>query len=360
MLVNDLSIRNRLGAVAALMLLLYAVSTPLASAVEDFNLTVTPILADEVQGRSINYTITLTSIEDFNGNIEIQATGVPENSTSNLTPKPPIYLGRNKTLSLNLTISTTSNTPLGLYTLNITASTDRIAKSNTVILNILGPDLFVSTLTEKNAYSRGESVAIIGTVVEAGYRGVFDADVSIKIIDPTGTRVYSAATRTVKLGYYYHTFTLAEDAPAGTYVIFTSASKEGFKDARAYTTFTVTSGKPSIKITSVKITDATGNVQTTFTKEAMVTVWVTVQNQGLDLENGLIWIEIDDPNDTPIAVMYQYATVSQGQTSTVGFSAKISTDQPIGEYAARAFVSDKLISQGGRFLAIKEATFIVG
>jgi len=345
----------RIQTAALILLALAAVTYPIASAAGDFTLQVTPEVANVVRGGSVDYRVTVTSIESFQGMLAVEVVGLPMQSNYFLTPAT-IFLNPGGTIDLTITVTTSVNTPIGLYPLDITATGKTLTHSKRVTLQVLSEMLYITVSTDSKFYNQGDRVAVSGRVVEAQYIGVEDVEVSIELIDPSLKHIESIKTYTNQEGYYQEDLTIKSDAPQGTYIILVEANKIGFKDTRAYATMTVGAGKPSITITSIYTTEMNGTSQTIFKQGASAIVWIEVTNTGGDLTNGLVWVQIEDPDGVTVAVMFQVTTIRQGETFKAGFSLTLSPSQTLGQYTAKAFVSDKLIAQGGRFLTPPKQT----
>jgi len=353
-------LRNlRIQAAALILLTLAAISCPIASAIGDFTLQVSPEVANVLRGGSIDYRLEVTSIDDFQGTLSIQVTGLPSQSDYSINPPPPVSLNPGETVNLTIAVATNVNTPIGSYSLNITATVMNLIHSKIVTLNVLSEALYITVSTDRKSYNPGENATISGRVA-APYIGVEEAEVSIELIAPDLTHIESIKTYTDREGYYQQNLTIKSDAPQGTYIVLVEASKAGFKETRAYAIIKVGLKKPSITITSIYSTDMKGEPQTIFKLGTTAVIWIEVQNTGGDLTNSLVWVQIEDPDGVTVAVMFQVATIRQGETFKAGFSLTLSSNQTLGQYTAKAFVSDKLIAQGGRFLTPpKQTTFTV-
>jgi uncharacterized membrane protein len=162
--------------------------------------------------------------------------------------------------------------------------------------------------------------------------------------------------RTDTAGVFHASVNLAS-APAGTYTAFATAAKAGYTSATTHTTFVVgTSTTPSVVIQEVYVTDISGTRTTTFSAGQTVLVWVEIENSGATFQ-GVIWVQIRDPNGTPIWIQFQISQLGTGQTVKIAFGFTITGNLRAGLYTANALVSDKLISQGGAFLASANIDF---
>jgi hypothetical protein len=201
-------------------------------------------------------------------------------------------------------------------------------------------------------------VNLQGRVTDDSGSAVADAGVSVQVDGPTGAEiVFLSSLKTDATGVFQVTFKLPASATGGTFTAFATATKGGFASATTHTTFVVgTSSTPSVVIKEVYATDMSGTRTATFSAGQTVLVWVVVENGGATFE-GVIWVQIRDPNGTPIWIQLQISQLGTGQTVKVAFGFAITANMASGLYTANALVSDKLISQGGAFLASANTEF---
>jgi len=339
-------------------LILVSKGTPSA----DFSIAASPSSLTIDPGQGAQYTVTSTSLNGFSGDISFSLTGAPSTSTSSFNPKK-VSLDGDKVASSTLSVSTDKSTAPGTYTLTITgvAEAGGLTHQTTVALILTGAKirLSVTVSTEKLSYDAGASVSFFGYVtVPSGPVG--DATVLIQVVDPKGATVHIVYVRTGNDGYYSDSFRLGGDADAGVYAVYVTASKPGYQDASGHCTFTVgESSTPNVVITNVYMTDMSRNEKTVFGQGETLIVWVEVVNTGADLVDGIVWVQIVSPNGAPIGVYFHVGLLGRGQTVKEGFSVILSTDAPQGEYRVIGFVSDRMISEGGKFLTSRQGEFNV-
>ena len=146
---------------------------------------------------------------------------------------------------------------------------------------------------------------------------------------------------------------------AGTYIVFASAAKFGYASATTHTTFVAgTSSTPSVVIKDIYATDMSGNRSVVFSTGQTVLVWVVVANSGAAFD-GVIWVQVRDSKGTPIWIQFQISRLETGQTVKVAFGFQVTSAMGAGLYTANVLVSDKLISQGGTFLASASSEFAI-
>jgi hypothetical protein len=86
-----------------------------------FELEANPVSRTVYQGDSTTYTITVRSFSGFNLPVTLGVTGLPSGATANFippSPQPPA----SGTAQSTLTVTTSTSTPIGSYTLNITGT----------------------------------------------------------------------------------------------------------------------------------------------------------------------------------------------------------------------------------------------
>jgi len=101
------------------------------------------------------------------------------------------------------------------------------------------PELQVTVGTSNTLYSPGERVTIIGRVVDPSTQPVSEVEVSIQVSNPAGGIVRIGWALTNSTGYYTDQFSLERNAASGTYRINVIASKEGYTEGVAESTFEV-------------------------------------------------------------------------------------------------------------------------
>jgi len=262
-----------------------------------------------------------------------------------------------------LLVSTDKSTAPGTYTLIITgvAEAGGLTHQTTVALILKGAKtgLSVTISAEKLSYDAGSSVSLFGYVADPS-GPVGDATVSIQVVGPQGASLHIVYVRTGNDGYYSDSFRLGGDAGAGTYAVYATASRLGYQDAYGHCTFTVgASSTPNVVITKVYTTDMRWSKKSVFQPGETLMVWVEVVNTGADLVDGIVWVQIIDPNGAPIGVYFHVGLIARGQTVKEGFSINLPIDAPQGEYKVIGFVSDRMISEGGKFLTTMQGEFKV-
>ena len=107
----------------------------------DFTITATPSSQTVSQGDSASYTISLTSLNEFNSPVTLTVSGLSGGATGLFNPNPVIPSNVS-----NLTINTIGTTPTGNHTLSITGVSSEITHQTTVALNVTGKET-ISTIS---------------------------------------------------------------------------------------------------------------------------------------------------------------------------------------------------------------------
>lgn len=300
------------------------------------------------------------------------ARDVPPDSVAIFAPNVGVA---NPNFNSSLTIVTSADTPPGNYTvtavaivngneftselsLQVLASATATASANTTMNVSFGTTLAMTVSTDQAQYQPNSTVNIQGQVTDATGSAVADATVSIQVDAPTGVELfYTNNIRSDSAGTFQTQVSLTSTSPTGTYTVFTSATKPGYSSITTRTTFVVgTSTAPSVIIKAVYAGDSAGNPTSTFTAGQTIWVWVVIENIGTTFQ-GVVWIQVRDPNGVPVQIQIHIANLEAGETIKDGLGFTLPGHPTIGVYTVNALVSDKLISEGGTFLASSETEF---
>ena len=305
-------------------------------------------------------------------NVFLAARGVPPDSVAIFTPNVGVA---NPEFNSTLTIVTSADTPAGAYAVTVLAlvngqefttqvalqvtgsSTTTTSVSGTMTVPV-GPSLSLGIGTGQSHYQPNATVTIQGHVTDTTGSAVADATISVQVDAPTGTEVFfTNREQTDTVGVFNIQFKLSANAALGTYMVFTSASKVGYSNATTRTTFVVgTSTTPSVVIRAVYTGDSSGNPSSTFSVGQTVWIWVVIENIAVTFQ-GVIWIQVRDPNGVPVQIQIHIANLHAGETIKDGLGFTVMRSPVLGVYTVNALVSDKLISLGGIFLANADAQF---
>lgn len=300
------------------------------------------------------------------------ARGVPPDSVAIFTPNVGVATSDFRS---SLTIDTSAETPAGNYSvtavaiingkeltsqvgLQVLAPANITTSTNTTMNVSFGTTLTMTVTTDQAQYQPTAIVTIQGQVRDSSGSAVAGVTVSVQVDAPTGTELFFAnSIQTDGAGIFQAQVSLPPSSPTGTYTVFTSATKSSYSSVTTRTTFVVgTSTTPSVIIKAVYAGDSVGNPTSTFTKGQTIWIWVVIENIGATFQ-GVVWVQIRDPNGVPVQIQIHISTLNGGQTIKDGLSFTLLDHPTIGVYTVNALVSDKLISQGGTFLASADAQF---
>ena len=315
----------------------------------------------------------VTVVTNSSAYVSLVACGVPPDAVAIFTPNVGLA---SPEFNAILTIVTSTDTPQGNYavtavalvngveytselSLQILASTTvNSITTSTAINSTLETTLSMTINTDQSQYQPGSTVNVEGQVTDATGNAVADATVALQVDASTGTQLfYTGNIQTDSAGTFQAQVALGASTPAGTYRVFASASKPGYSSITTSTTFVVgTATAPSVVIEAVYAGDSTGGLASTFTGGQTVWVWVVIQNIGATFQ-GVVWVQVSDPNGVPIQIQVRTVQFGAGQTIKEALGFSLPKSAAIGVYTVNALVSDKLISQGGTFLASSETQF---
>src|SRR5437016_5447424 len=105
------------------------------TAAADFTLGASPSSRTVVAGASSSYTVTITPINGFAGQVTFTVSGLPAGATGSFTPNPA-------TTSSTLSVTTSTSTPLGTYSLTITGASGSLTRTTTATLVVSTPPDF--------------------------------------------------------------------------------------------------------------------------------------------------------------------------------------------------------------------------
>jgi len=350
------------------------VTDPLsANATEGFVLKVDPSLhtvhhLKNGKTRSAPYAVQVRALSGFRGEVELAVQGAPPDSLALFNPQrgvpKPVFVSV-------LKIFVPSSTPAGVYDLTIIGASGSYVCTAATTLIVEGEPspsttpqkqnrLQVTVSTDEEIYQTGEPVTISGYVTLGASLSVGNANVSLTILDPAGETIHIASVTTSEVGFYSENFTLPSSTMEGTYTVFSAASLSGYPQTVATVTFVVGQSQvPSVRIVDVSVTLLNDTLSSEFRPGETVVIWTTVNSTGADLLNGNTWIEVMDPNNSPITVIVVVVTISAGAQERIGIHVILASDATIGTYTVKVLVSDGPILAGGRFLDTKETGFVV-
>ncbi len=302
--------------------------------------------------------------------IFLVARNVPSGSVAIFTPNVGVA---NPEFHSTLTIVTSANTPTGTYAVTIAALVNGQEFTTQVALEVLAStttqstttastaaSLSLTVTTDQSQYQSNSTVTVQGHVTDMRGSAVANATMSIQVDSPTGAEVFfTSSIQTDATGTFQAQFNLRGYVALGTYSVFASSTKASYSSVASRTTFVVgSSTTPSVVINAVYAGDSSGNPLSTFSTGQTVWIWVVVQNIGATFQ-GVVWVQVRDPNGVPVEIRIHITNLHAGETIKDGIGFTLLGNPTLGVYRVDALVSDKLISQGGTFLANAQTRFAI-
>jgi uncharacterized repeat protein (TIGR01451 family) len=123
-----------------------------ATPTADYSISITPNSRTLSPGGNTTYTISATPIGGFTGSLSLSVTGLSSDSTGTFAPAT-IVLNDTSPKSSTLTVNTTSATPSGSYTINVSATSGNLqhnASSQLIVSGASSVDLSISKTASPN------------------------------------------------------------------------------------------------------------------------------------------------------------------------------------------------------------------
>jgi uncharacterized membrane protein len=316
------------------------------------------------------FSVQIGALSGFQGKVELSVEGLPESAEAAFNPEEgmpaPIFVSI-------LTVFLSQSTPAGAYTLKIIGASNNVSHDATTALVVEGSSsnstktvqqqqrtLTVSVSTDHERYQKGDSVGISGYVKLNSAESVPNATVNLPVTDPFGNETHVGLASTDPNGRYWDNFTIPSNAVDGTYTVYAVANADTYPQCFDQVTFVVgASNVPSVRIENATITTVNRTVSSEFRPGETVAVWVAINDTGGDLVDGNTWLEVLDPNNSPISVAVIVVTIHSGEQVTIGTQVILKPDAALGLYTVRFVVSNAPISSGGKFLESRETAFVV-
>ena len=110
-------------------------STTLTQSVEDFSISASPTSRTISRGHSGTYTLTLTPVNGFTGNIPLSCSGAPSNTTCSVSPSQ-VTLNGTSSVQATVTVTAAKNATSGTRTLTLQGTSGSVTHSITVSLTV--------------------------------------------------------------------------------------------------------------------------------------------------------------------------------------------------------------------------------
>jgi uncharacterized membrane protein len=348
-------------------------NSSLAQSPEDFTIKADPTSwsIDLGNGKipTAAFSVQIEALSGFKGKVELSVKGLPESAKASFNPEEgaptPIFASI-------LTIFLSQSTPAGAYNVSVIGASNNLSHNATTELVVEGSSststttvqqqrrLTVSVSTERESYQKGDSVSVSGYVKLESGESVANATVTLHVTDPLGNETHVSLASTDSNGRYWHNFTVPSNALDGTYTVYAVADAVPYRESFGQVTFVVgVSLVPSVRIVNATLTMLNGTISSEFRRGETVAVWVAIDDSGGDLVNGNTWVEVLDPNNSPVSVAVVVVTIHSGEDARIGIQVILKPDAAAGLYTVRIVVSNAPILGGGRFLDSRETAFVV-
>jgi uncharacterized repeat protein (TIGR01451 family) len=177
-----------------------------ATATPNYNVSATPASLTVTPGGTADYTVTISPVGGFTGNVDLSVSGLPGNSMASFNP-PSVVINDASAKTSTLTVTTTASSPLGSFPLNITATSGLQQNTAPPVTLVVTSDTGAADLAiTKNASSNpvevgtnfSYSIKVInqGPAVATGVH-VTDALPSVTFVSATATQGTCSGTSTV-------------------------------------------------------------------------------------------------------------------------------------------------------------------
>jgi uncharacterized membrane protein len=189
-----------------------------AAGLEDFSLSATPSSYTVRPGTAASYTVNVSALNGFAGNVSFSITGLPSGATPTFTPASVVGSG-----SSTLSISTSSSTPAGSYPLTITGTSGTL--THTAQVTLVVADFSISVSPASQTDRRGSKTSYDVTITALG---PFSSSVSFTVTGvPKRTSTSFSPTSVTGSGTSTLTVSPNRNATPGTYSLTIKGSGGG-------------------------------------------------------------------------------------------------------------------------------------
>src|SRR5438309_2789598 len=207
-----------------------------------FSLSANPTSLIISGGSSGTSTINVTSLNNFSGTVSLTSTASPPGLTTSLNPSSITLVGGGTANSI-LTISTTSSTPTGNYTIAVTGTSGNLSRTATLSVTVFAPppppDFTITISPTSQSVARASSTNFTITVRGTnGFNGTVSLSTTISPLQRHGPTISLPLT----VGPYSNsilTVATSKQTSLGTYTITVTATS-GSITHTATVTLTVT------------------------------------------------------------------------------------------------------------------------
>jgi aldose sugar dehydrogenase len=170
----------------------FVTSAP-ASSTPDFALSVSPASRSVVPGGSALYTITVTPLAGFTGQVNLSASNLPVGGISTFNPAS-VNITDASSKTSTLSVGTASGTPIGNHSFNINGQSGSTAHTSQVMLNVVNPSSADLSLTKTASPNPGQAGVPLSYRIVATNNGPATAtNVTVTDTLPPGLTFVSAS-----------------------------------------------------------------------------------------------------------------------------------------------------------------------
>ena len=171
----------------------FVTSAP-ASSTPDFALSISPSSRSVVQGGAAQYTITVTPLAGFTGQVNLSTSSLPTGVVTAFNPVSANITDANSKTS-TLSLSTGPSTPIGNHSFNINGQSGPTLHSAPAMLNVVSPSSADLSLTKTASPNPGQNGVPLSYHITATNNGPAVAN-NVKVVDtlPAGVAFVSATT----------------------------------------------------------------------------------------------------------------------------------------------------------------------
>lgn len=171
----------------------FASSQP-AAATPDFSVSGSPSLQTVAPGSSTSYNVTVTPSNGFTGNVSLSISGLPTGANASFDPTS-VNLTDATAKSSTLSVTTSSNTPVGTFPLTITAISGMLQHTANVSLRVVSgtsADVSITKTASPNPGFTGSTLTYRLVIANAGPASATNVNVTDNL--PGGVAFGSATT----------------------------------------------------------------------------------------------------------------------------------------------------------------------
>jgi len=197
-------------------------ATLVVTAPADFGLTASPASRTVVAGKGTAYTIGVTSLNGFTGNVSLSLTGLPSN-VGTATFNPTVIAGAG---SSQLTVTTLAASPGATFNLTITGTAGGLSHTRSVTLVVTARDFVLAVSPSTVTVTRGQSaIYTVAVAVVGGSVG----PVAMAVAGlPAGTTATISPNPVGSPGGSTLTVRTTRSTPRATYTLLVTGTAGGF------------------------------------------------------------------------------------------------------------------------------------